>query len=97
MADRYSVTWTKEAKYQVDQILIYLRENWSQNECDDFLDLLIHFENTISQFPKSFKASSKFKNCRLGFVHRHITVVYKLKRNSITILTIIDNRSKLEK
>ena len=97
MADRYNVTWTSEAKFQVDQILTYLKENWSEKECKDFLDLLFHFEITISSFPKSFKESKKFKDCRLGFVHRHITAVYKLSRKSITILTVIDNRSKLEK
>ncbi len=97
MADRYNIAWTREAKNQVDQILEYLNNNWSKNECDDFLDLLLHFENTIAQFPKSFKSSNKFKNCRLGFVHKHITAIYKLQKKTITILTVIDNRSNLEK
>lgn len=52
---------------------------------------------TFSSFPNSYKESKRFKGCRLGFVHRHITPVYKLSRKSITILTVIDNRSKLEK
>lgn len=94
---KYNVTWTNEAKFQVDQILIYLKDNWSEKEHKDFLDILYHFEQTISAFPKSFKEATKFKGCRLGFVHRHITAIYKLSRRNITILTVIDNRSKLER
>jgi plasmid stabilization system protein ParE len=75
MAGRYNVNWTAEAKGHVDQILVYLKTNWGENECKDFLDILFHFENTISAFPKSFKESKKFKGCRLGFVHRHITAI----------------------
>lgn len=97
MAGRYNVNWTAEAKDQVDQILVYLKANWSEKECKDFLDILFHFENTISAFPKSFKESKKFKGCRLGFVHRHITAIYKLSRKTITVLTVIDNRSKFDK
>ena len=65
MAGRYSVAWTEESKTQVDNILKYLRDNWSEKECKDFLDILYHFEQTISAFPKSFKESKKYKGCRL--------------------------------
>lgn len=56
MAVKYRVIWTKESKNQTDKILSYLREKWSDNECKDFLDLLLHFEKTISLFPKTFQA-----------------------------------------
>lgn len=97
MAVKHKVFWTSEAKSQVDNIIVYLREEWSESEVQDFLDILYHFEQTISAFPKSFKVSRKFKGCRLGFVHRHITAIYKVSGRSITILTIIDNRSRLKK
>jgi plasmid stabilization system protein ParE len=97
MAKRYKVIWTQESKNQVDNILSFLKHKWSEKEASDFLDLLLHFELTISQFPKSFKESSKFKGCRLGLVHRHVTAVYKLSGKEITILTVLDNRSHIEK
>jgi plasmid stabilization system protein ParE len=97
MAGRYNVTWTSEARSRVDDILSYLRINWSEKECKDFLDILYRFELTISAFPKSFKESKHYKGCRLGFVHKHITAIYKISRKSITILTVIDNRSRSDK
>jgi len=97
MAGRYKVAWTKEAQTQVDIILKHIKDNRSEKECKDFLDLLYHFEQTISRFPKSFKESKRYKGCRLGFVHKHITAIYKLYRQSITILTVIDNGSASRK
>lgn len=97
MVVKYKVVWTLEAKSQVDNIIFYLRKEWSESEVKDFLDILYHFEQTISAFPKSFKVSKKFKGCRLGFVHRHITGIYRISGKTITILTIIDNRSRHKK
>jgi len=97
MAGRYNVTWTVEAKTQVDDITSYLKSNWNEKECEDFLNILYRFELTISTFPNSFKESKYFKGCRLGFVHKHITAIYKISKKSITILTVIDNRSNSEK
>ena len=97
MAERYSVYWTSEAQLQVNRILQYILDNWTERECQDFLDILFHFERTIAAFPKLFKESHKLKGVRLGFVHKHITAVYKLSKNQITVLTVIDNRMDLER
>ena len=97
MAGLYNVIWTLEAKKQVDEILEYLRNNWSEKECSDFLDLTVHFQKTISLFPRTFKVSKKYKNCRLGLIHKHITAIYKISRRQISIVTIADNRSNRPK
>jgi len=36
MAGKYNVNWSDEAKTQVDLILKYLKENWSEKEREDF-------------------------------------------------------------
>jgi len=97
MAARYKVTWTLEAKVRVDHILNYLNEHWSDKEAQDFLDLLYHFERTVASFPRSFKESTRFKGCRLGYVHRHITAIYTISNSTVTILTVLDNRSERER
>ena len=97
MAVKYSVLWSKEANLQVERIFNFIKENWSDKEAENFLDLLFHFEKTISLFPNSFKTSKKFKDCRLGLVHKHVTAIYKIDCNQIIILTILDNRSKIKK
>lgn len=97
MAAKYSVLWSKEANLQVERIFNFIKENWSDKEAENFLDLLFHFEKTIALFPNSFKTSKKFKDCRLGLVHKHVTAIYKIDGNQIIVLTIFDNRSKIKK
>lgn len=55
MAENLKVFYTVEAKSQLDSIVSYLNDNWTSKEYNDFLDLLLHFENLISRFPDSFK------------------------------------------
>jgi plasmid stabilization system protein ParE len=97
MKKSYEVSWTNEANEKVALIYEYLIINWNEAVADNFLDLLFKFERNISFFPKSFKSSRKFKNCRLGLVHPHVSVIYKVKKNSIVILTVFDNRSNQER
>ena len=55
MAENLEVFYTVEAKSKLDSIISYLNDNWTSKEYNDFLDLLLHFENLISHFPNSFK------------------------------------------
>lgn len=97
MAGSLEVFYTVEAKSQLDAIINYLNDNWTNKEYNDFLDLLLHFENLFARLLNSFKKSRRFKNCRLGLVHRHISAVYSIANNKIIILTFIDNRSSIAK
>ena len=92
MAEKYEVQWSPEAKKQVDLIYFSIKERWSQKEADDFLDLLMHFQRIISEFPKAFKSSPKNKKLRLGLVHRNATAVYIIKKRTVFIVTDFDNR-----
>lgn len=94
---KFSVIWTLESKNKVDKIVQYLQENWGNVEAEKFLDLLQQFEKTISTNPLSYESSSKYLHCRLGLVHKHVTAIYKVVNNSIVILTVIDNRSHIDK
>lgn len=61
MAGRYRVYWTYEAVEQVRLILNYLKINWGDKELNDFLDLLNHFEKSITFFQKYLKNQRNIK------------------------------------
>ena len=65
MAESLEVFYTVEAKSQLDAIINYLNDNWTNKEYNDFLDLLLHFENLIARFPNSFKKSRRFKKLQI--------------------------------
>jgi plasmid stabilization system protein ParE len=93
MAGSYKVIWSQESKKQVDLICAFIKDKWTIKEADDFLDLLMHFERTISSFPKAFKSSPKNKLYRLGLIHKHTTAVYLIKKKTVLIITVFDNRT----
>ena len=93
MAEKLEVVWTPESKYQIDLIIHYLRNEWGEKTVDDFLDLIEHFERIISGFPFAFKESEKYKGCRAGLIHNHVTAVYQVYNNRIVVVTVFDNRS----
>lgn len=94
---KIDVYWTPEALTQVSNIISHLDYKWGDRGTKEFLALLRHFERVISSFPKSFKGSTKLKACRLGFIHRHITAIYRFDGITIVVLTVIDNRSQFDK
>lgn len=84
-------------KIRLTILFLTLEKIWGEKEVNDFLDTLFHFEKTVATFPKSFRESVKFKGYRLGYVHRHITAIYKITKRSVTVLTVIANRSSVKK
>jgi len=97
MVVKRKVVWTREAKKQVDLILGYIVENWGEKEATSFLDTLYQFECIVCSFPFTYRKSKQLKGCRLGYIHKHITAIYKVSNKSITILTVIDNRSNISR
>jgi plasmid stabilization system protein ParE len=92
MAEKYKINWSAESKKQVDLICAFIRKRWNQKEADNFLDLLMHFERTVASFPKAYKTSPTKKTLRLGIIHKNATVVYTVKKNSVYIVIVFDNR-----
>jgi plasmid stabilization system protein ParE len=82
-----------EAKDQVDVIKKYVRSHWSEREEKAFLDLLHEFEQLVAQFPKGYQVSSLYPGCRRAVIHPNISVVYRVGRNTIEVVTVYDNRS----
>ncbi len=93
MAGDRIVYWSGEAKLQVDLIKEYLRGSWSEREVESFLDLLQEFEVLVKQFPNGYQASAIYSGCRRAVIHPNVSVVYKVGRTEIEVVTVYDNRS----
>jgi len=93
MEIKLSIFWTKEAKVKVDEIRNYLNTNFGENSVADFMKSLKEFENIIAHFPKTYQESTKYISCRLGLVHPHVSAIYTFDESTLTILTLIDNRT----
>ncbi len=92
MAGRLKIVWSDKAKEDLARIYDFILLKWSLKEAEQFLSLVKDFEDTVSNYPKTFKKSQVFPEARLGFVHRSTTAVYAIREGYIIILTLFDNR-----
>jgi len=88
------VNWTPAAKDSFERILDWLLNNWTKKEVENFIEQTEKTIEGISQNPYMYKASSKNKQIRKGFVNRLISLFYRVrhKENEIDILYFWDNR-----
>lgn len=49
MSDKLDIAWSNEAVRRTDEIIKYLKDNWSAKEIESFLDALESFEEMVSR------------------------------------------------
>lgn len=82
---------TDEAEESLDEIILYLRENWNQKVIDKFLSDIQLTIQRIQKFPKSFP-SSIFVDAQRALVAEQIVMLFKIENNTILILLFWDAR-----
>ena len=90
-----SVYWTDRALQHAISVKSYLLENFSQKEVDNFFSLLNAFEIAVSAFPELYPISSSKKKVRRAVLNKVLSVFYRINKNNIEILAILDNRCDL--
>lgn len=88
-----TVQWSDEAMERVDEIKVFLRQQWTEKEVNAFLDLLHGFEELVKRFPSGYERSRKYPGCRRAVIHKNVSVVYRLTGSQIEVVTVYDNRS----
>jgi plasmid stabilization system protein ParE len=85
----YKALWTNQAIKTADDVVKYLREEWTEKEVTDFLDKIDHIISMIEINPKLFRASVKKPNVHLAIIKRRTLLVYQvrpLKKQVIILL-----------
>ncbi len=59
-----------------------------------FFTLLQFFEEAISAFPELYPSSNK--NIRRAVLSKQVSIFYRVHKNRIEILSVLDNRSDLK-
>jgi plasmid stabilization system protein ParE len=88
-----TVLWSDEAMARVDETKAFLQQQWTEKEVTAFLDLLDGFEELVKRFPNGYERSRKYPGCRRAVIHANVSVVYRVTRNQIEVVTVYDNRS----
>lgn len=87
------IIWTREASSNLDDIINYLDQEWSENVSNGFILRLKKRIDLLSIFPESFPLIGK-EGVRASVLIEQITIFYSFDRKNrqIIILSIFDNR-----
>lgn len=93
----YKIIWTNEAINNLEEILNYLIEKWSQRELNIFKKKLSRQIELISLYPKMFPVSLYNTELRKAVLSKQTTLFYKLKGNHIYLVFLFVNLKDIKK
>jgi hypothetical protein len=85
----YKALWTNKAIKTAEDVVKYLREEWTEKEVDDFLNKVDDIIATIETNPKLFRASSKRPNIHLAIIKRKTLLVYQVRPHKKQIALLL--------
>ncbi|MDR0830846.1 MAG: type II toxin-antitoxin system RelE/ParE family toxin [Prevotellaceae bacterium] len=94
MRNTYEILWTMRAENDLDNILGYLENNWTEKEINNFAQLLDKNLDLISSNPNMFVLYDIDKNIHKCVIAPQTSIYYVVDydKNTVTLLTLFDNR-----
>lgn len=96
MAFEYKIFWTSEAINNLDSILSYLKNSWTQRETENFKNRLSKQLILIQQNPYLFPISQYNSRLRRAVLSKQITVFYEVSGLVIYLLYLFNNKQNIE-
>jgi len=93
----FQIYYTKRADSDGQRIKEYLYFKFTQREVDNFYKLLASFEKVISISPEMYPVIIPERNIRRAVLSKKLSVFYRIKKNGISVVAILDNRMNLSK
>jgi len=87
-----TVYFSEEAAGQLDELISYLGDNWSQKIKIDFLALLSDKLELVGQMPEMYRKSEKRPGLRECVVNKQTILYYKISTDSIEVVAIVSSR-----
>ena len=87
-----TVYFSAEAETQLEELVAYLGEYWSQQFKTNFLALLSDKLELISQMPELYRKSEKRPGLRECVINKQTIVYYKIASDSIEVVAILSSR-----
>ena len=97
MKSGYKLLWSDRALADLQNIINYLTENWTQREIQNFARRLDKRLDLIVINPRLFPKTSKRKNIRRSVLTKETVIYYETRENIINIVTLFNPRQNLRK
>jgi len=97
MRNGYKLFWSDRALEDLQKIIDYLTENWSQKEIKTFVQKLDKRLLLILMNPLLFPSTKRRKSVRRSVLTPQTVIYYQIKENSVSIVTLFDSRQSPRK
>lgn len=93
----YEIVWSKNATQDLKKIIEYLRDEWSVDIAEKFIDKLDSILELLENAPYIGIKSEKRAGVRQILITRHNKLFYRLRGNTILLLDFFDTRQDPDK
>ncbi|MBI1768124.1 MAG: type II toxin-antitoxin system RelE/ParE family toxin [Bacteroidetes bacterium] len=97
MKSGYKLFWSDKALADLQNIINYLIENWTQKEIQNFARRLDKRLELIVINPRLFPKTAKRREVRKSVLTKHAVIYYETKGNVVSIITLFDPRQNPKK
>lgn len=87
------IIWTPQATLSLATVLIYLETEWSKKIATGFLDEFLTQLAVLKTHPEIGIQSAKKKFWRKILITKHNALIYRIDKDKIILLNIIDTRT----
>ncbi|GAB3822928.1 type II toxin-antitoxin system RelE/ParE family toxin [Pontibacter rugosus] len=91
------IVWNKRASNQLADLQNYLQQEFGDKATQTFTYRIFQFLELLIKYPQIGTLESPEKDIRGFLLHRHTTILYKQKEETIYILASFDNRQNPQK
>lgn len=91
------IVWSKRALSDLDEIICYLQENWTEKEIRKFSQKLDHLLEILQHQPYLFSESISISDTYRAVLSKQVSIYYQVGNNEIQLITLFDNRQDPEK
>ncbi len=90
----YKVTWSPEALVTFDEIVNYLKHNFTDVEVAKFVGLVNRRILLLQRIPQSFRTTAKTSERRRTVLHKRAVLFYKIRerKKEVELLYFSDTR-----
>ncbi|GEP52827.1 hypothetical protein FNO01nite_34990 [Flavobacterium noncentrifugens] len=97
MTNGYKIFWTDFALRELEKTIEYLEKNWTERELRNLASEIEKTLTLLSHNPNLFQSSDIKKEIRRVVVSKHNTLYYRVKNNTIEIISFFSNRQSPKK
>ena len=91
----YKLRWSEESIRNLEEILDYLKNKWTDKEVNNFKKKLSHQIDLIIQNPLMFPSSIYRSNLRKAILSKQTTIFYEIMDNVIFLSYIHVNKKDM--